>query len=40
VFLATGIRLAELIGVRCHPGDPYGSDVDLGAREIRIRGRE
>jgi len=39
VFLATGIRLAELAGVRYHPGDPYHSDVDLAAREVRVRGK-
>ena len=36
VFTATGIRLA---GIRCHPGDPARSDLDLHAREIRIRGK-
>jgi integrase/recombinase XerD len=37
VFLATGIRLAELAGIRYHPGDPYASDVDLAAREVTAR---
>ena len=36
VFLATGIRRAEMAGIRCCPGDPYG---DLGAREIRVLGK-
>ena len=39
VFTATGIRLAELAGIRYHPGDPARSDLDLQAREIRIRGK-
>jgi site-specific recombinase XerD len=39
VLLATGIRLAELTGIRYHPIDPYRSDVDLDAREIRVRGK-
>jgi integrase/recombinase XerD len=39
VFLATGIRLAEMAGIRCCLGDPYGGDVDLGAREVRVRGK-
>ena len=40
VFTATGIRLAELAGLRYHPGDPARSDLDLHAREIRIRGKD
>jgi site-specific recombinase XerC len=39
VFLATGIRLAEMAGIRYQPGDPYRSDVDLVAREITVRGK-
>jgi len=39
VFLATGIRLAEMAGIRYHPDDPYSSDVDLGAREVAVRGK-
>ena len=39
VLTATGIRLSELAGIRCHPGDPARSDLDLQAREIRIRGK-
>ena len=39
VFTATGIRLSELAGICCHPGDPARSDLDLPAREIRIRGK-
>jgi site-specific recombinase XerD len=39
VFTATGIRLAELAGIRYHPHDPARSDLDLYGREIRIRGK-
>jgi site-specific recombinase XerD len=39
VFTATGIRLSELGGIRCHPGDPTRTDLDLHAREIRIAGK-
>jgi len=39
VFLATGIRLVEMAGIRYHPGDPYRSDVDLAAREVTVRGK-
>ena len=39
MFTATGIRLSELAGICCHPGDPARSDLDLPAREIRIRGK-
>ena len=39
VFTATGIRLSELTGIRCHPGDPARNDLDLQAREIRIAGK-
>ena len=39
VFTATGIRLSELAGIRCHPGDPARNDLDLQARQIRIRGK-
>ena len=39
VFQAAGIRLAELAGIRYHPDDPARSDLDLQAREIRIRGK-
>ena len=39
VFTATGIRLSELAGICCHPGDPARSDLDLHGREIRIRGK-
>ena len=39
VFTATGIRLAELAGIRYHPDDPARSDLDLQGREIRIRGK-
>ena len=39
VFRATGIRLAELAGIRYHPGDPGRSDLDLDRREIHVRGK-
>jgi integrase/recombinase XerD len=39
VFLATGIRVSELAGIRYHPGDPARGDVDLQAREIAVRGK-
>jgi site-specific recombinase XerD len=39
VFRATGIRLAELTGIRYHPDDPSRGDVDLQRREIYIRGK-
>ena len=39
VFTATGIRLSELAAIRYHSGDPARSDLDLQAREIRIRGK-
>src|SRR5437016_10016041 len=39
VLTATGIRLSELAGICCHPGDPARSDLDLRAREIKIRGK-
>jgi integrase/recombinase XerD len=39
VFRATGIRLAELAGIRCDPDDPGRSDLDLDRREIYVRGK-
>ena len=39
LFKATGIRLAELAGLRYDPGDPRRSDVDLWQREITVRGK-
>ena len=39
VFRATGIRLAELAGIRYDPGDPGRSDLDLERREIQVRGK-
>ena len=39
VFRATGIRLAELAGLRYDPGDPRCSDIDLRHREITVRGK-
>jgi integrase/recombinase XerD len=38
-FRATGIRIAELAGIRYHPDDPARSDLDLERRKIRIRGK-
>ncbi len=39
VFRATGIRLAELAGIRYDPGHPDRGDVDLDRREIHVRGK-
>jgi integrase/recombinase XerD len=39
VFRAAGIRLSEMAAIRHDPGDPARSDLDLQAREIRIRGK-
>jgi len=39
VFRVTGIRLAELAGIRYDPGDPDRSDLDLERREIHVRGK-
>jgi site-specific recombinase XerD len=39
VFRATGVRLAELAGIRYDAGDPDRSDVDLARREVYIRGK-
>ena len=39
VFRATGIRLAELAGIRYDPGHPGRGDVDLDRREIHVRGK-
>jgi site-specific recombinase XerD len=39
VLTATGIRLSELAGICCHPGDPARSDLDLHGCQIRIRGK-
>jgi site-specific recombinase XerD len=39
VLLATGIRVSELAAIRYYPDDRDRSDVDLGAREIRVRGK-
>ena len=36
---ATGIRLAELAGIRYDPDDPRRSDVDLWHREITVHGK-
>ncbi len=39
VFRASGIRLAELAGIRFHQDDPGRSNVDLQRREIYVRGK-
>jgi len=39
VFLATGIRRSELARIRYLPDDPDRNDVNLPAREIRVRGK-
>jgi site-specific recombinase XerD len=39
VLTATGIRLAELAGLRYDPGDPRRSDIDVWQREITVRGK-
>ena len=39
VFRATGVRLAELAGIRYYPGDPDRTDLDLETRQIKIRGK-
>ena len=39
IFAATGIRLSELAGLRCDPGDPQRSDIDLWHWEITVHGK-
>jgi integrase/recombinase XerD len=39
VFLATGIRLAEMAGICYDPGDPRRSDIDVWQREITVCGK-
>jgi hypothetical protein len=39
VFTATGIRAAELAGIRYDAHDSQASDVDLWQREITVRGK-
>jgi site-specific recombinase XerD len=39
VLTATGIRAAELAGVRYDPLDPHRSDLDLQSREITVHGK-
>ena len=39
MLLATGVRRSELAGIRCDPGDPVRSDLNLLGREIRVRGK-
>jgi len=37
--MGAGLRLSELAGIRCHPGDLACSDPDLHSRQIRVRGK-
>jgi len=39
VFTATGIRAAELAGIRYDPHDSPRNDLDLQSREITVRGK-
>jgi len=39
VFRSTGIRLTEMAGIRYRPDDLDHGDVDLGRREIYVRGK-
>jgi len=39
LFKATGIRLAEMAGIRYNPEDPSKSDLDLVSRELLVRGK-
>jgi integrase/recombinase XerD len=39
VFLAAGVRVSELAGLRYYRDDPGRDDVDLEAREITVRGK-
>jgi site-specific recombinase XerD len=39
VFRATGVRLAELAGIRYNADDPARSDIDLRGREVRVCGK-
>jgi site-specific recombinase XerD len=39
VFRATGVRLAELAGIRYDPDGPGRSDLDMERREIKVRGK-
>ena len=39
LFKATGIRLAEMAGIRYNPDDPSRSDLDLVSRELLVRGK-
>jgi site-specific recombinase XerD len=39
VFRATGVRLAELAGIRYDPDGPGRSDLDIQRREIKVRGK-
>jgi integrase/recombinase XerD len=39
VFKVTGVRLAELAGIRYHVGDPRHSDLNVWQREITVRGK-
>jgi integrase/recombinase XerD len=39
VLRATGIRLAELAGLRYDPSNSRRSDIDLWQRELTVRGK-
>ena len=39
VFMATGIRLSEMAGIRYDPDDPRRSDIDVWQREITVHGK-
>jgi integrase/recombinase XerD len=39
VFLATGIRRSEMAGILYHGGIPGQGDLDMPARQIRVRGK-
>ena len=39
MLTATGIRAAELAGIRSDPCDPRRSDLDLQSREITVHGK-
>jgi site-specific recombinase XerD len=39
IFRATGIRLSEMAGIRHDPDNPAGGDLDLQAREVKVRGK-
>lgn len=39
ILTVTGVRLAELAGLRWRPDDPRENDVDLDRGELRVRGK-